>query len=315
MKDYRFILLHSFFLPVVMLLLYPAVSVGGKLQIGVIMTADVPYYSEMHKGFMEELEGNSAGNQEIEVILQRPFPDQIAWSNAARKLIAFDVDLIVSYGSPATLAVLDEKSNIPIVYAGVYDPGNIDISGDNITGCGYKVPLSSLIRYLKRLKHVGRLSAIYSSIEEDSIRQANKLESLASLQNITLTKVNLRSNIDIGKIKRVSEDDAVILTGSALVHLWVDDIMSVLRKEKIPVADIFPDDAEAGVLMTLYRPALEQGKNAATMVSRILEGEQPNTITPVIHGDAELVFNLIEAEKMGLTFPIGLVVEATRVIK
>lgn len=295
--------------------MHPALSTGKELRIGVIMTGDVPYYSEMHKGFMEELKRSTGGAGEIEVILQRPFPDQIAWSNAARKLIAFDVDLIVSYGSPATLAVLHEKSDIPLVYAGVYDPQSVDISGKNVTGCGYKVPLSSLIRYLKRLKHVATLSALYSSIEEDSLRQVNNLESLASRQNITLIKVNLQSKKDIKKIKSVSGGDAVILTGSALVHLWIDDIMPELRKEKEPVADIFPDEVEAGVLMTLYRPPFEQGQNAAEMVSRILEGELPNTITPVVHGDAELVFNLIEADKIGLTFPVGLMVEATRVIK
>ena len=288
---------------------------GAQLRIGVIMTGDIPYYKKMHQGFLEELERHKPPEDEIEVILQRPFPDQIAWSNAARKLIAFDVDLIVSYGSPATLAVLDESSKVPVVYAGVYDPDNADITGKNVTGCGYKVPLSSLVRYLKRLKKIDSLRALYSSVEEDTVRQVGTLASLSSQQNVSLTKVNLRSKKEIGKLQRGSGEDAVILTGSALVHLWIDDLMSLLRKEKQPVADVFPDDAEAGVLITLYRPPVEQGRKAAAMAARILGGEQPVNIPPEIHGDTELVFNKIEADKLGLTFPVGLLVEATRVIK
>ena len=62
---------------------------AGK-RIGVIMTGDIPYYGAMHQTFVAELDRKFAGVENIEIILQRPFPDPIAWSNAARKLIAFD---------------------------------------------------------------------------------------------------------------------------------------------------------------------------------------------------------------------------------
>ncbi len=314
MKELIFFFLRNL-LPVLICLAAPALSGAEGLRVGVIMTGDVPYYAEMHKSFVEELNRKLPADNQVEVILQRPFPDHIAWSNAARKLIAFDVDLIVTYGSPATLAVLEEKSDIPVVYSGVYNPDGIDIQGKNVTGCGYKVPLSSLIRYLKRIQHIDVLRVVFSSIEEDSSRQANELAILARQQNVKLTKVNIRSKSDIQKLKNSTGDDAVILTGSALVHLWIDELMTVLRDEKDPVADIFPDAGENGVLLTLYRPPEEQGEMAAEMTARILKGEDLDLISSDSHGDTELVFNLIEAQKIGLKLPVGLLVEATKVIK
>jgi putative ABC transport system substrate-binding protein len=52
----------------------------------------------------------------------------MSWVNAA-KLVAVGSDVIVSYGAPATLAVMNETSDMPIVFAGVYDPQSVGITG------------------------------------------------------------------------------------------------------------------------------------------------------------------------------------------
>ncbi|MBU0968494.1 MAG: ABC transporter substrate-binding protein [Proteobacteria bacterium] len=291
-----------------------APDLHAQKRIGVIMTGDVPYYGAMHDAFVAELNRRVAGAEKIEIILQRPFPDPISWSNAARKLIAFDVDLIVTYGSPATLAVIHEKSRIPLVYAGLYEPDHAEIVSKNVTGCGFKVPLSSIIRYFKRLKTVNTLGIVCSSIEEDSMRQYETMKIAAEQQNMKAEKIDIRSRADLDALK-TKNPDAVFITGSSLAHLWLDDIMSILRREKIPTADILPDFPEAGVLMTLFQPPHQQGQMAAEMAAQILLGEKPANIIPYTFRDTELVFNLVEARYLGIDFPIHLLIEATKVIE
>ena len=298
----------------VLFLLAAAPTLHAEKRIGVIMTGDIPYYGVMHESFVAGLEKNFTGSEKVEIILQRPFPDPISWSNAARKLIAFDVDLIVTYGSPATRAVIDEKSSIPLVYSGFYEPEPAEIKAKNATGCGFRVPLSSILRYLKRLKTIDTLSIVFSSIEEDSVRQYETMQSIAAQQDIKTVKIDIRSRADLAKIETV-KSDAVFITGSALVHLWLNDVMSVLGNEHIPIADIFPDDNETGMLMTLYQPPQEQGEMAAQMVWDILQGTKPADIAVHTFRDTELVFNLVEARHIGIEFPIHLLIEATRVIE
>jgi putative tryptophan/tyrosine transport system substrate-binding protein len=307
------VLAASLLLFLVFFLSAPSSSQAEK-RIGIIMTGDIPYYGVMHEAFVAELKKQFPQFDEIEIILQRPFPDSISWSNAARKLIAVDVDLIVTYGLPATRAVVNEKTRIPLVYSGVYDPETAGVSGRNVTGCGFKVPLSSLLRYFRRLKEIDTISIAYSGIEEDSVRQLEELQLLASMQNIKTHRIDIRAREDVDRLSAM-DDDAVFVTGSSLAHLWIDEILTIARKKKNPVADIFPDPAEAGILMTLYQPPHEQGEMAAHMASRILLGEDPQAISFHVFRDTELVFNLVEARHIGLTFPIQLVIEATRVIK
>ncbi|MEW6520153.1 MAG: ABC transporter substrate-binding protein [Thermodesulfobacteriota bacterium] len=286
----------------------------AQKRIGVIMTGDVPYYGAMHEAFVSEFNRRYAGGEKIEIIVQKPFPDSISWSNAARKLIAFDVDLIVAYGSPAIQAVIHEKSRIPLVYAGLYEPDHEEVAGKYATGCGFKVPLSSIIRYFKQLKPLTTLGIVYSSIEEDAVRQYEAMKDVAEQQGIRVAKIDIRVHADLEQLK-TGKADAIFITGSSLAHLWLADIMTILRKAQVPVADIFPDDAEAGVLMTLSQPPHIQGEMAAGMAAKILRGEKPAGIIACTFRDTELVFNLVEARHMGIDFPIHLLIEATRVIE
>lgn len=298
------------FLLLTALLLCTPLTVHAQHRIGVIMTGDIEYYRAMHEAFVEEL-----NDRPVEIILQRPFPDSIAWSNAARKLIALDVDLIVAYGSPAAQAVLHERSDIPVVYAGVYDPENAALAGRNVTGCGFKVPLSSLLRYCKRLKEINSFSVVFSSLEEDSVRQNSEFQVLADQQGIKFNRVDIRTRKDVEQLQDVRNGDAVFITGSALAHLWMSDILTIVHEQGHPTADIFPDPFEAGVLITLYPPPQAQGKMAAEMTAAILGGTRPEDIKMELFRKTELVFNLVAAESIGIKFPIQLIVEATKVIK
>lgn len=306
-------LLPSILLAVVFVLGAAAHGQAEK-RIGVIMTGDIPYYRGMHEAFIAEINKRPAGSEKIEIILQRPFADVISWSNAARKLIAFDVDLIVAYGAPATQAVIQEKSRIPLVYAGLYDPEHAALTGKNLTGCGFKVPLSSIIRYFRSIKTVNTIGIVFSSIEEDSIRQYEAMKGLAEQQNLKTEKIDIRARADLDKLK-TKKTDAVFITGSAIAHLWLDDILAILKSARVPAADIMPDTSEAGLLMTLFQPSKAQGQMAAEMVWRILHGEKPDNISAHTFRDTELVFNQVEARHLGITFPIQLLMEATRVVQ
>jgi putative ABC transport system substrate-binding protein len=305
-------LLHLLLTALLILAFVP--NVYAEKRVGIIMSGDIPYYGAMHETFVSELNRRFAGTENIEIILQRPFPNPISWSNAARKLIAFDVDLIVTYGASATEAVIHEKSAIPLVYAGFYEPGESTVKFQYATGCGFKVPLSSFLRYFKRLKTINTLGIVFNSLEEDSLLQYQTMLSIAGQQNIKTEKIDIRSKEDLGKLETV-KSDGIFITGSSLIHLWLDDIIMPLEKKRLPVADIFPDDTESGVLMTLYPPSNSQGEMAAEMAWKILLGAKPADISTTIFRETELVFNLVEARHLGIEFPIQLLIEATKVIE
>jgi len=268
----------------------------------------------MHNAFADELKKIVPAGEEIRFVRQRPFPDPTAWSNAARKLIIGEVDLIVAYGYPAANTILSRKSEIPVVYVGVFDP-DAAIQGGNVTGCGYRISLSSLLRYYKQIMNIERVVIVYSRNEADSVKQMKTLTELADQQQMQTLKMDISAPEDIGKFSQLAKKDGVYITGSTFAHVMIDDIKAVLEKKKIPSADIFPNPSDEGILMVLYQDPEKMGRRAAELAGKVIAGEKAGSIAPVLMGDDELVFNLIEAQKLGIDIPAQLIGEATRVIK
>ncbi len=302
-------------LPVLCLcLLLPHVSIG-KTLVGVIFSGNIPYYRSMHVAFLAELQNKLPEASDIKYVVQFPSPDPVAWSNTAKKLIVGEVDMIISYGFPATSAVIAKESTIPLMFVGVYDPESVIVQTGPVTGCGYTVSLPDLFRYLKQGVVMKRLAVVYGSNEADSVRQMNELASLAAQEKVELLRLDLSSRGDLDKFNALETGDAVFITGSSVAHVLIKDILTILREKKIPAVDIFPSSPEEGIIGTLHQNPEQQGRIAAEIAAKLIAGEKAGNIEPVIVSSPELVFNLNEARRLGISFSSQVLGEATRVIQ
>ena len=123
-------------------------GMAAQKTVGVIMTGDIPYYKQIHQVFTNRMKGQA----DIKYVVQSPAPEPMSWTNAARKLVVIGSDIIVAYGAPATLTAMKETSSIPIIFAGVYDPDAMRISGKNATGISSKIPMDKVLGDLKLIK-------------------------------------------------------------------------------------------------------------------------------------------------------------------
>lgn len=287
----------------------PHASAAGK-TIGVIMTGNITYYREMHKAFTDGLVSEGFGS--VEIVLQTPTPEQMSWANAARKLVSVGADLIVAYGAPATLTVLAETSDIPIVFAGVYDPQALGIMGKNATGVSSKVPVSGLIKNLRSISNFSTLGVIFSEAEKDTVLQANDVKQLESSFGYKSARFSIRKAEDVAKITKV--DALFLTTGCAAMHC-VNNIAGLARKARIPSGTTMGGGEGSGIIITLSANPQEQGREAARIAAHVIKGVKPAAL-PLEHPrKIDLIINLKEATDMGLKIPFDLLTTATRIIK
>jgi putative ABC transport system substrate-binding protein len=304
---------HKVLLPLLLWAFLPA-SAFGKTVVGVLMPGNSSYFQEIHKAFLITLAAKTPSGTTFEIIVQKPYPDAIALSNAARKLLAADPDIVVTYGTSATLAVLNEKGRSLVIYGGVYDPLTAQLAGPRATGCGFKIPLTSLLRYLRELKKIESLNVLYCSLEDDSVRQLTELSELAKEQQLTLNPINLKNREDLKKAT-LDKGDAIFLTGSSVVASMLDEILALAKNRQQPSVGIFPDRDEAGITIALYHDPLAQGRKMAEIAALVLAGHPPNEIKSETLRNTELMFNLKEAKIIGVKIPFQMVAEASKVIK
>ncbi len=285
-------------------------ATAAEKTIGVIMTGNIPYYKEMHKAFTEGLAAEGVGK--VEIVLQTPTPEPMSWANAARKLISVGADIIVTYGAPATLTTMGETSEIPIVFAGVYDPQSLGIMGKNATGVSSKVPVASLVKNLKGIANFTTLGVVFSESEKDTVLQANDVKQLEASFGFKSSRFSVKKADDIAKIANV--DALFLTTGCAAMHC-VNNIIGVARKAKIPTGTTIGGGENSGIILTLSANPQEQGKEAAKIAAKVIKGVKPASISVEPPKKIDLIVNLKEATDMGLKVPFDLLTTATRVIK
>ena len=294
-----------------LLLIDHSTAFADVKSIGVIIAGDIKYYRDVQNIFMSRLNREGYGDK-VKVIVQTPYPDNISLSNALRKLIAIDVDVIVTYGAPATVAVYNEKTKIPIVYADVYESVASRLKAANLTGISSKLPISSLLRYLRGIAPVRTLGIVYSSGEEDSAFQSKELYRLAGLYGLKVEPINLNGRQNIKTVLANKKVDAIIITHSCMASMFYSGIEDFARTNRVPVASLMPG---RNFIISLYANPRELGEKSAERVIKILNGTSPDRISRTCASDTELVFNLKEAVTIGFDIPVELVTEATKLIK
>ena len=288
------------------LCLVPGVALAQ--MVGVIMpAADVPYYVAIQK----ELEADLAKQGlAVDMLVQRPAPNEMAWKNSTRKLMTLEAKAIVAYAAGTALAAMSETHDLPIVFCGVFDSAGVGLAGGNIAGVEAKVPLKVLVTHLRKMTNFTKLGVLFSSDEVDSVQQ---VEAVAGL-GVSIVKID--AVMGASSIAFPRDIQAVLLTSAGVVQnvKAIAGIVEKARAAKIATASVLGGCAEHGILISLAASTRQQAHEAARMVSGVLQGALPSSL-PVVRGNkVELTVNLIEANALGLNVPFEVIATA-KVIK
>ncbi len=297
------------------LILLAGAAPAADKTVGVVMSGNFGYYQEVHRAFASGLIKEGFDRRKVDTLLQMPAPDPLSWTNAIRKLVVADVNVLVTYGGAAASLSYRETKAVSIIYAGVYDPAGMGVSARNITGISAKVPLTSLLKYAKKLSSFTKLAVVYNELEPDSVRQVEELLALEQQHGFQTVKMAVKRVDDAKALTFAGKADAVLISVSAVANEALDAIVKTAHESRIPTFSQTGHSSERGVLLTLAPSAAEQGEAAARMTAKLLSGENPASITPEVPKLIELVLNLKEAAAIGLKPPMDLVSDATRVIR
>ena len=296
---------------------------AGKL-VAALLTCDLPRYREAHKSFVKALVLKGYDQSNVEVITQTPNPDLISWSNSIRKFSAIGADVIVAYGTSATLAALRESRDIPIVFADVYGPVETGVaksmtsSGRNIAGISSKVPLVTLIRTAMELKPIKSLGVVCATREEGSLVQLKEARKITAQAGVTLVEANLTSvaGFDASLASLfATRVDCIYVTECTAGGRNFEKIVHRANELKIPVISQMPGAAQKGAILSLEADPVEQGQAAAEYVARILAGKKASQLPVVTPKRIDLIVNLKAAKSLDLNVPFPVLAAATRVLK
>ncbi len=208
---------------------------------------------------------------------------------------------------------MEESSDIPIVFAGVYKPKALGLANKRLTGISSTVPISTLLSNFKQISKFSRLGVIYNNREEDTVFQANEVKKLEGKLGFHSIRFNIRNAEDTLKIAKGNVDALFISTCCAALQC-ADYIIDIAHKARLATATII-GGIENRVVLTIAADSYEQGSEVAKLASKLIKGTDISSMPIKNPSRVNIIINLREAKQMGLKVPFDLLSIATKVIQ
>jgi ABC-type uncharacterized transport system substrate-binding protein len=247
----------------------------------------------------------------------------------AKELVALQPDVIFAQSRPITSSLQQATRAIPIVFCYVIDPigagfiANLPRPGGNLTGFMVYEP-SVVGKWVEMLKEIApqtaRLALLgnpKTAVYYDYLLHAAEAAALQFGIEVIPSRIeNSAADIEraIAAVASLPNGSMVVLPDST-TNVNHDLIISLAARNRLPTIYTNRFFVAAGGLMSYGVVAIEQYRQAASYVDRILRGAKPSDLPVQTPTKYETFLNLKTAKALGLTVPPGLFVAADEVIE
>jgi putative tryptophan/tyrosine transport system substrate-binding protein len=277
----------------------------------------------------------SQGLQELGWVLGRNVRVDYRWAAVeddrvrqyAAELVGLAPDLVLTFGNTATRAVQRAAPALPIVFVYTADPvgsgliASLGRPGGQATGF-LSIEYGTSTKWLELLKQidpqVSRAAVLRDPETASGMGQLGAIQGAAPTFGIEVSPIDAR---DAAAIERAvaafarGSKGGLIVTTSRLARHHRDVITALAARYKLPA--VYPNRyfVAAGGLACYGPDFIDQLRQAAGYVDRILRGEKPADLPVQAPVKYELVINLKTAKALGLEVPPMLLARADEVIE
>ena len=299
-------------------------------RIGVLMplAADDPVGQARLGAFQQGLQQSGwTDGHNVRIEYRRSAGNAADTRKYAAELVALAPDVILSSGTEAVAALQQATRTIPIVFTIVVDPvgaGLVDSlarPGGNATGfITFEFGISG--KWLELLRQivpaVKRVAVIRDPAVSVGVGQFGAIQSVAPSLGVEVTPVNVRDagdiERDVAAFARVP-NGGLIVTGSALAAVHRDLIIMLAARHQLPAVYSNRFYVTGGGLISYGPDLVDQYRQAAGYVDRILKSEKPADLPVQAPTKYELAINLKTAKALGLEISQSLLARADEVIE
>jgi putative ABC transport system substrate-binding protein len=275
---------------------------------------------------LEKLGWSEGRNVQLAVRFALPANEQQV-QVVVKELLALSPDVVVVQSTAPTAAFRRESRNIPIVFILVGDPigagfiANLARPGGNLTGLTlYEGSVAG--KWLAMLKEIAprvtRAAFIINPKTSSFAHFSREAETMAQSLAIELAVSTVENASDIARVIESfagSPNAGLVLPPDATTTANRDLIVALAARYRLPAVYAWREFVAAGGLMSYGVDAVEQFRQTASYVDRILRGSQPAELPVQAPTRYATILNLKTARALGLAVPPGLLVAADEVIE
>jgi putative ABC transport system substrate-binding protein len=298
-------------------------AAAAERKIGILTYSEEVRYNDTQKGILDQLHKDGFGEPAVKFTIENARGSKAKAAELVQKFAAAKMDMIITIGTSATIAVAREIQDVPVVFGMVYDPVEAGIakdwqsSGNNTTGVSPKVAMAKLVSGLKELAAVKKLAVLYTPGEKNTEIQLNELQKLQISLQIKVIPIIMAKKEEVARTLSsvVNSVDAIYLTGSSIVGTTVPMIVDIANKAHVITITHLDDLVEKGALLGICANSYLVGRLAGKKAVKILKGAKPSSIPIEIEKKLDFILNKRTATAGQFQIPLTFMKKVTRTVE
>ena len=242
------------------------------------------------------------------------------------EVVGRNLDVLITYSTPAAIAAKNATSTVPIVVAHMGDPvasglaASLAHPGGNLTGLslGWADIAGKWLELLQEtIPRLSSVAVIGDPASPMSRATAKELEAIAPTRGMKVRFIEVHEPEALHRaFKRARrEAQAVLVLGDPLTLQHRRQITALAARYRLPGMYTFHQFMDSAALMGYSVDQVVVFRRAADYVDRILKGARPADLPIEQPTQYKLVVNLKTAKALGLTIPQSILQRADEVIR
>lgn len=285
---------------------------SGKIKVGVIQLIENGAFNDMKDGFIEELRAKGYTEDKCDIVVKSAQGDTATLNTICQEMVDSRMNLVATIATPATQAMVNMDSDIPVVFISVSDPvaagvtSNMEKPDKNATGTSNAIPVSDIFNLSDSLTPGNKTyGLIYNTGEVNSVNTVKDAKSYLDGKGLKYVEAVVTNSSEIQQAAEslVGSVDAIFVPNDSVVQSGMAQITEITRKNKIPVYACSATTVQSGAFATVAMNDKQIGSQSADMAVEILGGRKVADVPSVVVPASGTVINQNTMEALGVTIP------------
>lgn len=285
---------------------------SGKIKVGVIQLIENGAFNDMKDGFIEELRAKGYTEDKCDIVVKSAQGDTATLNTICQEMVDSRMDLVATIATPATQAMVNMDSDIPVVFISVSAPvaagvtSSMEKPDKNATGTSNAIPVSDIFNLSDSLTPGNKTyGLIYNTSEVNSVNTVKDAKSYLDGKGLKYVEAVVTNSSEIQQAAEslVGSVDAIFVPNDSVVQSGMAQITEITRKNKIPVYACSATTVQSGAFATVAMNDKQIGSQSADMAVEILGGRKVADVPSVVVPASGTVINQNTMEALGVTIP------------
>ncbi|MCL2560026.1 MAG: ABC transporter substrate-binding protein [Turicibacter sp.] len=250
------------------------------VRIGILQLSNHGALEEARLGIMSRLEERGyIDGENIEIILFNAQSDQSNLQLMSQQLISEGSDVLIGISTPATLALANETSEVPILATAITSLSAANLvesyerPGGNVSGTSSMAPVATQLELLVELTPgIQTVGFIYNASEANSAVKIEIAEEEAARLGLETVHVTVTNTNDVAQAFQslIGRVDGVWIPADNTIASAMPTVGAIAMENDLPVVNASTTAARAGGLATIGIDHYQLGRQVADMALDVI---------------------------------------------